>query len=95
MSGQLSFFSAGSQDSQPGDLAGMLCGPGQIVRRGAGARISIVLTETWRVRALLSEMDQRGLEGEVVTAGPADGWSGAEGTAQSVRTAFSTELVTL
>jgi hypothetical protein len=95
MPGQLSFFSAGTQDPRAGDLAGVLCGPGQIVRRGSAARVSVVLTDTWRVEALWSELELRGLDGDIVTAGPADGWMGGEGIAQSVRTPFASGLAEL
>ena len=95
MPGQLSFFSAGSQDPRPEDLAGVLCGPGQIVRRGSAARISVVLTEIWRVRALVEEFARRGLDGDVVTAGPADGWLAVDATAHSVRTPFASPLMGL
>jgi len=96
MSSQLSFFSAGSQEPRVDDLAGVLCGPGQIVRRGSAARVSVVLADDWRVSALWAEFERRGLDGEVVTAGDGDGWSGNPGgmvtPAKSVRTPFASSL---
>jgi len=92
MSGQLSFFSAGSLEPRIEDLAGLLCGPGQIVRRGSAARISVVVQDAWRVEALWTELERRGVDGEVVTADETDGWSGGRGAARSVRTPFASTL---
>ncbi|HKQ42008.1 MAG TPA: hypothetical protein VJT79_05960, partial [Pseudonocardia sp.] len=50
---QLSLFSAEARPAALTDLAGLLCGPGQIVRFGAGdqARLSIVLADAERAPA--------------------------------------------
>lgn len=79
----------------PGDLAGLLCGPAQVVRRDETARISVVLSDGWRISALVEELALRDLPSEVLVAGPADGWSGPAGQARSVRTAFCVELAPL
>lgn len=84
MSGQLSFFSASSEPAVPSDLAGLLCGPGQHVRRGDTARISVVVAELWRSEALLTEYADRDLDGEAVAASPDATWS--------VRTRFDAAL---
>lgn len=51
---QLSLFSADARPPRLGDLAGLLCGPGQIVRFGAGdqARLSVVLADPGRAPAV-------------------------------------------
>ena len=51
---QLSLFSADARPAALTDLAGLLCGPGQIVRFGAGdqARLSIVLADAARAPAV-------------------------------------------
>jgi hypothetical protein len=85
MSGQLSFFAAGSEPVAAVDLAGLLCGPGQIVRRGGTARVSVVLADQWRVDALLAAYEDRDLGGEASGGAP-------ELIGQSVRTAFHPAL---
>ena len=92
VAGQLSFFSAAALPPEPGDLAGLLCGPAQLVSRPGKARISVVLAEPWRVDALLAELDRRGLGAEVRAAGAEDGWSGGTAAARSVRTGFDPAL---
>lgn len=89
MSGQLSFFSAGARPPSYADLEGLLAGPGQVVRRGAAARISVVLPASahWRVAALTAELAGLGLTAEVAPAGARNG--------TAVRTPFVTELVAL
>jgi hypothetical protein len=61
LAGQLPFFAAASADPIPGDLAGLLIGPGQVVRMGGTARVSIVVDAPWRVHALAAELRLRGL----------------------------------
>jgi hypothetical protein len=53
---QMSLFSAAAREPRVADLDGLLAGPGQVVRRGATARISIVVAEQWRVEALTAEL---------------------------------------
>jgi hypothetical protein len=89
---QLSFFSAEARDVRLADLAGLLCGPGQLVRFGARAgvggtaRLSIVLPESGRVPALRAEAAVRGIETEFVVS---------ESGSPSLRTAFRCDLVEL
>ncbi|HEX7354119.1 MAG TPA: hypothetical protein VF288_04715 [Mycobacteriales bacterium] len=95
MSGQLSFFSAAARIPDADDLAGLLCGPAQVVQRDDRARVSVVLAEDWRVAALAAELALRALDAEVVVADETDGWSGPRGGARSVRTPFLASLVPL
>ncbi|HEY4007801.1 MAG TPA: hypothetical protein VGM60_21815 [Pseudonocardia sp.] len=85
---QLSFFSAEARDARLTDLAGLLCGPGQVVRFGASgtARLSIVLADPTRVPALRAEATGRGVVTEL-----AESDSGAT----VLRTAFRGDLVEL
>jgi hypothetical protein len=59
---QLSLFGAEAAAPAPEDLAGLLAGPGQVVRMGGTARISIVVEDRWRAIALVGEMRARGFE---------------------------------
>lgn len=59
---QLSIFSADSTGPSTADLAGLLIGPGQLVRMGGTARVSIVVGDAWRVHVLVAELAERGLE---------------------------------
>lgn len=59
---QLAIFSADSARPSPYDLAGLLIGPGQVVRMGGTARVSVVVDAAWRVHALAAEFATRGLE---------------------------------
>jgi hypothetical protein len=61
LAGQLPFFAAASADPIAGDLSGLLIGPGQVVRMGGTARVSIVVDAPWRVHALAAEFRLRGL----------------------------------
>jgi len=85
---QLSFFSADAQDVRLADLAGLLCGPGQLVRFGGSgtARLSVLLDEPERVPALRAEAAVRGVDTELVET---------EAGAPSLRTAFRRDLVEL
>ncbi len=84
MSAQLSIFSAGVRPPSCADLEGLLAGPGRVVRRGAAARISVLLPqpEPWRVAALADGFDQLGLVGEVTE----------DELGTGIRTAFALEL---
>ena len=85
---QLSLFSAGARPPQTGDLAGLLCGPGQIVRFGSGdtARLSVVLADPRRAPVVVAACVAVGIDAE-----PAVTESGAT----AVRTAFRRDLVGL
>jgi hypothetical protein len=84
VSGQLSFFSADALPPSVADLEGLLAGPGQVVRRPDGARVSVVVLEGWRVQALVDALGVLGLEAELVP--------GAEGRT-AVRTPFVPALL--
>lgn len=63
---QLSLLDADVAPPGPADLEGLLAGPGQIVRLGGTARVSVVVADEWRALALLSEFEARGLAGSHV-----------------------------
>jgi hypothetical protein len=85
---QLSFFSAEASDARLDDLAGLLCGPAQVVRFGASdtARLSIVLADPSRAPALSAAAAARGVVTELAHS---------EGGSQVLRTAFRRDLVEL
>ena len=85
---QLSLFSAGARPPQPGDLAGLLCGPGQIVRFGSGdtARLSVVLADPRRAPVVVAACAAVGIDAEQAVT---------ESGASVVRTAFRRDLVGL
>lgn len=85
---QLSLFSADARPAGLRDLAGLLCGPGQIVRFGAGdqARLSVVLAEPGRARAVAAACAETGIAMEPVTT---------ESGATALRSAFRCDLVGL
>jgi hypothetical protein len=87
MSRQLSIFGVEARPPSPLDLEGLLAGPGQVVRMGGTARVSVVLEEAWRVPVLLAECAVRGVP---ATCEPAtlDGHL-------AVRTAYSAVLAPL
>ena len=60
---QLSLFGADAAPVSPGDLEGLLAGPGEVTRLGGTARISVVVPDSWRARALLAEFAIRGVTG--------------------------------
>ena len=57
---QLSLFGIEATTPAPDDLAGLLAGPGQVVRMGGTARISVVVEQRWRAAALVGELRERG-----------------------------------
>ena len=83
---QLSFFSAEALPPSVHDVEGLLCGPGQVVRRGDAARVSVVVGEPWRVAVLLEALAVVDLLGETVP--------GEDGRI-AVRTAFVPALLPL
>ena len=87
MSAQLSLFSAETQPPSIADLEGLLAGPGQVVHRGRLARVSVVVAEAWRVRALVSALGALALTAE---SAPGE----QEGTT-TVRTPFTADLATI
>ena len=62
---QLSFFSAESVPPAVADLTGVLAAAGQVVMVGGGARLSVVVEELWRARALAAMMTEAGLDAEI------------------------------
>jgi hypothetical protein len=84
VSGQLSFFSADALPPSVADVEGLLAGPGQVVRRADTARVSIVITEPWRIEAMVDALQVVGLEAELVP--------GSEGRT-AVRTPFVSALL--
>ena len=66
----MSLFSAAAREPRVGDLDGLLAGPGQVVRRGTTARISVVVAQDWRVEALTAALAQLGITGEYDDAEP-------------------------
>jgi hypothetical protein len=80
--GQLSFFSAAARAARPDDVDGLLCGPGQIVRQGGLARVSVVVDEE-RAGPLAAALRSAGLSTEIAPA---------PGGQHSVRTAFEQAL---
>jgi hypothetical protein len=53
---QLSLFGAAVREPSLSDLEGLLAGNGQVVRRGEVARLSVVVSEQWRVDALVAQL---------------------------------------
>lgn len=64
---QLSFFSAESVPPSVGDLTGLLAAPGQVVVVGDGARISVVVDQSWRAAALAQLITEAGLQAEITS----------------------------
>jgi hypothetical protein len=84
--GQLSLFGVEARPPAPVDLEGLLAGPGQVVRMGGTARVSVVVDELWRARILVAEFRARGLAASCVAS--ADEHIG-------VRSAYATSLAPL
>lgn len=83
---QPSLFSTEAADPSLADLAGLLAGPGEVVRMGGTARISVVVDAAWRVHVLVAELAARGV--------PAS-WEPTEDGRHLVRTAYATTLAPL
>lgn len=85
---QLSLFSADARPATVADLAGLLCGPGQVVRFGAGdqARLSVVLPDAARAPAVRAACAAVGIPAQAVVT---------ESGATALRTAFRCDLVEL
>ena len=62
--GQLSFFSAETEQPAYADLAGLLAAHGQAVRSETGTRVSIVVADRWRAEQIVVEIRAAGLEAE-------------------------------
>ena len=75
---QPSLFSAEARPPRTADLAGLLCGPGPIVRFGSGdtARLSVVLPDAGRAPAVVATCAAVGIAAErVVTETGATAWT--------------------
>lgn len=83
---QLSLFGVEANDPATGDLAGLLAGPGEVVRMGGTARVSIVVDAAWRVHVLVAELARRGLTAS---------WIGRVEEQHGVRTSYTTRLAPL
>ncbi|SDP95325.1 hypothetical protein SAMN04487905_11753 [Actinopolyspora xinjiangensis] len=86
--GQLSFFSAEARPARVADLAGLLCGHGELTGfgRGTAARLSVVLAESWRAHALVEVFRARGVSVEL---------SHTERGESLLRTSFRADLTQL
>ena len=83
----MSFFSADARHPRVADLAGLLCGQGQVVSFAKmAARLSVVVDEPWRAEALAAALVDRGIEPELATSD--EGYP-------LVRTAFRSDLTGL
>nr|MDT0660115.1 hypothetical protein [Micromonospora sp. DSM 115978] len=58
---QLSLFGVEAVEPSVADLAGLLAGPGEVIRMGGTARVSVVVPNAWRVHVLAAELALRGL----------------------------------
>ncbi|MFE9190614.1 hypothetical protein ACFYL6_13485 [Micromonospora sp. NPDC007208] len=80
---QLVFFGADAAEPTVADLAGLLAGPGEVVRMGGTARLSVQVDAAWRVHVLVAELASRGL---------AATWEPTEGERHAVRTSYTRVL---
>jgi hypothetical protein len=83
---QLSLFGVEAVEPSVADLAGLLAGPGQVVRMGGTARISVVVDDAWRVHVLVVELARRGL---------AATWESTVERLHLVRTSYASTLAPL
>ncbi|MGH4017174.1 MAG: hypothetical protein ACRDSL_25255 [Pseudonocardiaceae bacterium] len=84
----MSLFSAQARAASPEDLAGLLCGQGQVhgFGRGTAARVSTVVADQWRAVEIVRACKERGLPAER---------GRAEEDHYSARTAFVAGLLPL
>lgn len=83
---QMSFFSAEAAGPKLADLAGVLCGSGQMATFATtAARLSVVVEQPWRADVLAEEFLRCGAAAEVAAAGED----------RLVRTAFRADLLEL
>ncbi|MEU1588806.1 hypothetical protein [Micromonospora sp. NPDC005710] len=80
---QLVFFGADAAEPTVADLAGLLAGPGEVVRMGGTARLSVQVDAAWRVHVLVAELASRGL---------AASWEPAGDERHAVRTSYTRVL---
>jgi hypothetical protein len=82
----LSLFGVAAVEPSPADIAGLLAGPGEVVRMGGTARVSVVVDAGWRVHVLIAELARRG-----VTAS----WVRTPAGSYAVRTSYTNALAPL
>lgn len=63
--GQLSMFSAETDEPSLDDLAGILASAGQVAIGSKGARLSVVVADDWRAQALADEIERSGVAAEI------------------------------
>ncbi|MEV4117794.1 hypothetical protein [Micromonospora sp. NPDC049645] len=80
---QLVFFGADTAEPTVADLAGLLAGPGEVVRMGGTARLCVRVDAAWRVHVLVAELASRGL---------AASWEPTEDERHAVRTSYTRVL---
>ena len=80
---QLVFFGADAAEPTVADLAGLLAGPGGVVRMGGTARLSVRVDAAWRVHVLVAELALRGL---------AASWEPTDDDKHTVRTSYTRVL---
>jgi hypothetical protein len=83
---QLSLFGVEAVEPSVADLAGLLAGPGEVVRMGGTARVSVVVGNAWRVHVLVAELALRGLSAT---------WSGTAAGGHAVSTSYTSALARL
>ncbi|MFG1954290.1 hypothetical protein [Micromonospora sp. NPDC048830] len=83
---QLSLFGAEAADPSVADLAGLLAGPGEVVRMGGTARLTVAVDAGWRVHVLVAELARRGL---------AATWEATADQRHVVRTSYASTLAPL
>lgn len=84
---QLSFFSADANLPSIADLAGVLCGQGELASfASSAARLSVTLDDDWRAAALAVELGRRGVQARIMPSGNGN---------LLVRTAFRADLIAL
>ncbi|PRX50542.1 hypothetical protein B0I33_102666 [Prauserella shujinwangii] len=89
----MSLFSAEASRPRVADLAGLLCGPGQVTSFGrTAARLSAVVDDDWRAGALARECVRHGAEAQVTRLETEESQDGAR---PLVRTAFRVDLLPL
>ncbi len=64
----------------------MLCGPAQITSRDGAARVSVLVSSSWRALALIGELNEAGLAADMAPAPSGE---------SSIRTAFDPALLLL
>src|SRR3954449_12991994 len=82
---QLPIFGAETTEPSPGDLAGLLAGPGRLERVGGTARVTVPVDAGWRVHVLSKELVRRGLVVSWLRVNPAPAGGAALGPAAAAR----------